>query len=157
VLDCLGFPWILSSESRLFNGLHGMKRGNFFLSPFSMALRGTGTGAAVEALRKHRIVHEASLPKFLILRNTLSSEAFPFSRLAAPHLPPLGGRYSTARRSGAKMVATEGPEILPDTAGGHAFAPASGRALDEASPRLLITTTLIFQCNMGSCFISVSI
>jgi hypothetical protein len=32
--DCLGFPWILSSESILFNGLHGIKRGNFFLAPF---------------------------------------------------------------------------------------------------------------------------
>jgi hypothetical protein len=33
-LDSLGFPWILSSETRLINTLHGRKRGNFFLSPF---------------------------------------------------------------------------------------------------------------------------
>jgi hypothetical protein len=33
-LDCLGFPWILSCESILFNRLRGLKRGNFFLSPF---------------------------------------------------------------------------------------------------------------------------
>jgi hypothetical protein len=33
-LDFLGFPWILSSESRLFNGLRGWKRGNFFLALF---------------------------------------------------------------------------------------------------------------------------
>jgi hypothetical protein len=32
-LEKLGFPWILSSESSLFNGLRGIKRGNFFLSP----------------------------------------------------------------------------------------------------------------------------
>jgi hypothetical protein len=31
-LDYLGFPWILSSESRLFNGLRGLNRGKFFLS-----------------------------------------------------------------------------------------------------------------------------
>src|SRR4029077_7334414 len=31
-LDFLGFPWILSSESRLFNGLHGIERGKFFLA-----------------------------------------------------------------------------------------------------------------------------
>jgi hypothetical protein len=34
-LDSLGFPWILSSESGLFNGLRSRKRGIFFLSPFS--------------------------------------------------------------------------------------------------------------------------
>jgi hypothetical protein len=28
----VGFPWILSSESRLFNGLRGLKRGSFFLA-----------------------------------------------------------------------------------------------------------------------------
>ena len=28
-LDCLGFPWILSSESRLFNGLRGIGGGDF--------------------------------------------------------------------------------------------------------------------------------
>jgi hypothetical protein len=31
-----GFPWILSSESRLINGLHGENRRNFFRSPFSL-------------------------------------------------------------------------------------------------------------------------
>jgi hypothetical protein len=29
-LDFLGFPWILSFESRLFNGLRGIKRGKYF-------------------------------------------------------------------------------------------------------------------------------
>jgi hypothetical protein len=33
-LMSVGLSWILSSESRLFNGLRGLKRGNFFLSPF---------------------------------------------------------------------------------------------------------------------------
>jgi hypothetical protein len=30
-LDFLGFPWILSSESRLINGLHGKNHQTFFL------------------------------------------------------------------------------------------------------------------------------
>jgi hypothetical protein len=36
VLDFLGFPWILSSESRLINGLRGIFGGNIFtpLSPW---------------------------------------------------------------------------------------------------------------------------
>jgi hypothetical protein len=37
-----------------------------FSSGFSMALRGAGTGACAEAMRKGRIVHGASLPIFLI-------------------------------------------------------------------------------------------
>ena len=34
VLDFLGFPWILSSESSLFNGLCGIFAGKFFLAVF---------------------------------------------------------------------------------------------------------------------------
>jgi hypothetical protein len=33
-LDFLGFPWILSSESRLINGLRGKKRERIFLGAF---------------------------------------------------------------------------------------------------------------------------
>jgi len=33
-LDSFGFPWILSSESSLFNGLHGENREFLFLSPW---------------------------------------------------------------------------------------------------------------------------
>ena len=44
---------------------------------------------------------------------------------AALRLPPLAGLCSAARRSGAEMGAAEGPEILPDAAGGRAAAPAS--------------------------------
>jgi hypothetical protein len=56
-LDFLGFPWILSSESRLFNGLRSLKRGNFFLAAFSVALAAPERELAVEAMRKRRIVH----------------------------------------------------------------------------------------------------
>jgi hypothetical protein len=34
VLDFLGFPWILSCESSLFNGLCGIFAGSFFLAVF---------------------------------------------------------------------------------------------------------------------------
>jgi hypothetical protein len=50
LLDFLGFPWILSTESRLINGLRGISRGSFFLSP--VLAREAETGAWVEAIRK---------------------------------------------------------------------------------------------------------
>jgi hypothetical protein len=37
LLDFLGFPWILSSESKLINGLHGINRQKFFWGPLSVA------------------------------------------------------------------------------------------------------------------------
>jgi hypothetical protein len=43
-LDSLGFPWILSSESRLFNGLRGLKRGKVYGALFPWRLSAT-TGA----------------------------------------------------------------------------------------------------------------
>jgi hypothetical protein len=48
-LDSLGFPWILSSESRLFNGLRGLKL-VFFSCGLSVAhIPGTaGDGGAEE-------------------------------------------------------------------------------------------------------------
>jgi hypothetical protein len=61
VFDFLGFPWILSSESSLFNGLRGLKRGNFFLSPFPWRRKAPEREPAVEAMRKRRIAHRASL------------------------------------------------------------------------------------------------
>jgi hypothetical protein len=44
LLDYLGFPWILSSESRFINGLCGINAQKFFLGASSMA-RVAGTGA----------------------------------------------------------------------------------------------------------------
>jgi hypothetical protein len=45
VLDSLGFPWILSSESRRFNGLRGIFRKEFF-SALSLAFLAPGTAAS---------------------------------------------------------------------------------------------------------------
>jgi hypothetical protein len=44
-LDSLGFPWILSSESRLFNGLRGKSRAKVFRAASSVALKCAGMGA----------------------------------------------------------------------------------------------------------------
>jgi hypothetical protein len=44
LLDFLGFPWILSSELRLINGLHGINRATIFLDAASPA-RSVGNGA----------------------------------------------------------------------------------------------------------------
>ena len=48
----LGFPWILSCETRLINGLHGIKHGNFFLSP-SLALGAPERSPSALGMRKH--------------------------------------------------------------------------------------------------------
>jgi hypothetical protein len=56
-LEKLGFPWILSSESRLINGLRGMFREKYF----ARLLPCGGGDTAVEVMWMRRIVHEASL------------------------------------------------------------------------------------------------
>ena len=60
-----GFPWILSSESRLINGLRGIFAEKFFLALLPGArieeARTTDPGR-----RKRRAVHRASLALFLI-------------------------------------------------------------------------------------------
>jgi hypothetical protein len=77
LLDFLGFAWILSSESRLFNGLRGIFREEFFSGIF-LVLRGRDDGEpAVEAMRKREIVHGRSLAPFLISCNQLYREPAP--------------------------------------------------------------------------------
>jgi hypothetical protein len=75
--------WIsLDSLVRIetFQGLRSLKRGICFSALFR-GVTSAGKGAAVEAMRKHRIVHGASLTQFLIFCKRLSSEPFPFGRL----------------------------------------------------------------------------
>jgi hypothetical protein len=67
LLDFLGFPWILSSESSDINGLRWIFSGSFFLRPVSA--REAGTGSCCRGIRKGGIVHEASLHQFLIVSN----------------------------------------------------------------------------------------
>jgi hypothetical protein len=69
-LDFLGFPWILSCETRLINGLHGIFPEDFFVG---LSWRKEPERALkVEAIGKGGIAHEASLLQFLIIRNHLS-------------------------------------------------------------------------------------
>src|ERR1700733_7427182 len=72
----LGFPWILSSESSLFNGLYVVFAGKFFLGVFPIE-EAAGRKHTVKAMRKRRIVHGASLTHFLIFCNTLRSKPSP--------------------------------------------------------------------------------
>jgi hypothetical protein len=61
-LEKLGFPWILSSESRLINGLHAIftkKISRPFLPPWTS--EAPERKAAGEAVRKRGKVHRASL------------------------------------------------------------------------------------------------
>jgi hypothetical protein len=80
-LDFLGFPWILSSESRLINGLHRIFAEKFFRGPFAPGFRGGGTEEAPEAMEKRGIVHRASVCEILIFCNELSLWPFPKSHL----------------------------------------------------------------------------
>jgi hypothetical protein len=95
-LDFLGFPWILSSESRLINGLRGIFRGRFFLS---LSWREKPERApAVETIRKGGIVHGASLLKFLIVSNQLSPEPRRARRPRASHSDACGQALLQERR-----------------------------------------------------------
>jgi hypothetical protein len=78
----VGFPWILSSKSRLINGLHGINRGKFFLAVFApWAFESPERKGDREGTRKRRSVHRESLTYVLILFNLLSRRPFPRSRL----------------------------------------------------------------------------
>jgi hypothetical protein len=59
-ITSVGFPWILSSESILFNGLSGQKRGNVY-RVFLPRVERRRTGARGLGLLKGGIVHVASL------------------------------------------------------------------------------------------------
>jgi hypothetical protein len=60
-LDFLGFPWIPSSESRLFNGLRGIFAQKFFSRLFRRLMAAAGQKLTAEAIRKRRLVHGAKL------------------------------------------------------------------------------------------------
>jgi hypothetical protein len=69
-LDSLGFPWILSSESRLFSGLREIFVREFLLSLFPVS-RIAETGARGRGMQKRRIAHPASLNQILLFRNKM--------------------------------------------------------------------------------------
>jgi hypothetical protein len=69
----IGFPWILSSEYRLFNGLHGIFARVFFSAPFPRAESRRNGDAAIEVMRIGRIIHAPSLAEFLTFVKPLLS------------------------------------------------------------------------------------
>jgi hypothetical protein len=72
-LDFLGFSWILSSETRLFNGLRRIFGGRKFLALFCRWGGGAGTGAGILTVQKRSMAHRASLTHFLLFCNQLPS------------------------------------------------------------------------------------
>jgi hypothetical protein len=74
----VGFPWILSSESSLFNGLRGKSCGGFFLSLLSSRVS-LKTASPRFGMAKRQIAHGVSLNIFLIFCKNLSFEPFRFA------------------------------------------------------------------------------
>jgi hypothetical protein len=120
LLDLLGFPWILSCESRLLNGLHVINRQEIFHPAFLIE---TSVGTADPRFGMAR--NECSSGKLNAASDFLQEIAACPSRLA-----------DSIRRSGAEMGAAEGSEILPDAPGRHAAASAS-RGLARVTPMAL--------------------
>src|ERR1700722_1987876 len=120
----VGLSWIsLDSLVRIetFQWVTGLEAGIIFRCAFSLALAAPQRESAVEAMRKRRIVHRASLIRFLIFCNKLSSEPFPFGRLN-----PKATR-SSCRRS---------PRTRPARAGAHRQAqPQTPRSRESRRPR----------------------
>jgi hypothetical protein len=83
-LEKLGFPWILSFETRLINGLHGIFGGNIFapLSPCE------DQQAASFSHVKSRIVHErkykciSAFPQVFVGSHSVAVPEFCFSVMA---------------------------------------------------------------------------
>jgi hypothetical protein len=80
LLDSLGFPWILSSESRLINGLCRINRAEVFHAPSSLRAA-PERDAAVEAMRKGRIGHGDKLISVSDFSQLNVVRAFPLGRL----------------------------------------------------------------------------
>jgi hypothetical protein len=90
LLDFLGFPWILSSESRLFNGLPGIFADRNFLRPFAIG-GSAGEAATVSGMRKRRIAHTASLTLFLFFCKILSPQGRSLSATSIQKQPAPAG------------------------------------------------------------------
>jgi hypothetical protein len=126
----IGFPWILSSESSDINGLCGIFRERFFLSP--VLSRGAGAGF-FEAIRKGRIVHDASLLQFLMS----AINCRPPRRFASPH-DGVALRRRNPRRSAPVRRKTDARDAeehhRPSRYFRHAIAngPSPRRSVDKA-------------------------
>ena len=127
VLDCLGFPWILSSESRLFNGLRGLKRETFF-SALVPGVRSAGTGACGRGYAEAqdyswgKLNLASDFPQEIVVRIVSFSAASIHRQLA------IGG---AAKRRLAELLDGIHPKPIVD----HAAARAGrSRPLQDARP-----------------------
>jgi hypothetical protein len=85
VLDFLGFPWILSSESSLFNRLHGIFCEKIFRSLFPLRGRLSTTEFTFGA-RKGGAAHRAKLnPNSDFLQSIVVDRAWTNRQQASPH------------------------------------------------------------------------
>ena len=90
----LGFPWILSSESRLINGLHGKKRGKFSLALFP-DVGCTIRVSQVEATRKRQ---EYSCRKRNLVSGFLQDNILRAVRYPRPYPTATPSRCAAVRR-----------------------------------------------------------
>jgi hypothetical protein len=111
LLDYLGFPWILSSESRLINGLPGIKRAKVFLGASFVASRGVGTGARGRGHAEAQNCSWGKLSLVSILRNKLCRPSFCLSPASIQKQRALGQKPIGALggdRSGSRAVGRRG-------------------------------------------------
>jgi len=80
LLDFLGFPWILSSESRFINELHGILAEKSFASPFPCATRRSSTRADG---RGHGRRGKCLSTNRFILKNNITPQTGPVKKLFA--------------------------------------------------------------------------
>jgi hypothetical protein len=130
-LEKLGFPWILSSETRLINGLRGIFAEKFCVTLLPLGAVGApGRKAAGEAMGKRGIVHRASLTSVLIFCKQLSPGRFaeaanPTVRFA--QIPVVRAATDNAEAKARCKGATGDPDIavatqfirVTNSTGGH--------------------------------------
>jgi hypothetical protein len=97
LLDFLGFPWILSSEISLFNGLRGIFEIIFFMGSLAQAGRGRAPRTGAFELWKSGIIHSSSVAQFPHFSNQLSSPAIRAEPL--PHAEERGRSPARDRRA----------------------------------------------------------
>jgi hypothetical protein len=86
LLDSLGFPWILSSESKLINGLRGINRARLFSALLSRRAAGNG-GHGGRGNAESQNSHEASPTQLLFFVNRLSSDKKRYPETISPYNP----------------------------------------------------------------------
>jgi hypothetical protein len=93
-LERLGFPWILSFKSSIFNGLRWIFAEGNFSRPFAAEPELWESQPTILACGKGRIGHAARVIQFLLFCKKLPSEPFSFwpppsnSKLALEDLAP---------------------------------------------------------------------